>query len=123
MSKIQLIDLDTSSEEEEMGGMMILRKVMQGRLGWLSTVVEPDTKREMYVMEEVKDIQEVHEEDQVQGAHEDQLSHALTDTLEITEVTKNENIEASKEEKEVMRNLTQVEITKPVKDEYAEASG
>ena len=44
MSKIQLIDLDTSSEEEETGGVIILRRVMRGRLGWLSTVVEPDTK-------------------------------------------------------------------------------
>ena len=44
MSKIQLIDLGTSSDEEEMGGVMILRRVMRGQLGWLSTVVEPDTK-------------------------------------------------------------------------------
>ena len=123
MSKIQLIDLDMSSDEEEMGGIMILRRVMQGRLGRLSTMVEPDMKQEPEAMEGVTDVQEVHEEDQVQGAHEDQLSHALTDTLEITEVTKNENAEASKEEKEVLGNLTQVEITEPVKDVYAEASG
>ena len=123
MSKIQLIDLDTSSDEEETGGVMISRKVMRGQLGWLSTVVEPDMKQEPEAMEGVKDIQEVHEEDQVQGAHEDQLSHALMDTLEITEVTKNKNIEASKEEKEVMGNLTQVEIMEPVKDAYVEGSG
>ena len=101
---------------------MVSRRVMRGRLGWLSTVVEPDTKQEPEAMEGVTDIQEVHEEDQIQGAHENQLSHALTDTLEITEVTKNENAEASKEEKEVMRNFTQVEIMEPVKDVYVEAS-
>ena len=56
-------------------------------------------------MEQAKDVQECHEEDQVQGVHEDQLSHALADTLEITEVTKNKNAEASKEEEEVMGNL------------------
>ena len=122
MSKIQLIDLDMSSDEEEMGGMMILRRVMQGQLGWLSTVVEPDMKQEPEAMEGVTDVQEVHAEDQVQGAHEDQLSHALTDTLEITEVTKNKDAEAGKEEKEVMGNLGQVEITEPVKDAYTEAS-
>ena len=60
-------------------------------------------------MEEVKDIQEVHEEDQVQGRHE--------------EVTKNENVKGIKEEKEVMGNVDQVEITEPLKDEYEEASG
>ena len=123
MSKIQLIDLDMSSDEEEMGGIMISRKVMRGQLGWLSTVVEPDMKQETEVMEEGKDIQEVHEEDQIQGAHKDQLSPALAGTLEITEVTKNENIEASKEEKEMIGNLAQVEITEPVKDEYEGASG
>ena len=73
-------------------------------------------------MEGVKDIQEVHEEDQVQGVHEDQLSHALMDTLGITKVTKNENVEASEEEKEVIGNPAQVEIAKPVKDEYVEVS-
>ena len=109
MSKIQLIDLDMSSDEEEMDGMMISRRVMQGRLGWLSTVVEPDTKQEMEVMEGVKNIQEVHEENQVQGGHE--------------EVMKNENMEGIKEEKEVMENLDQVEITEPLKDEYKEVSG
>ena len=77
----------------------------------------------MKAIEGVKDIQEVHEEDQEQGAHGDQLSHALTDTLEITEVTKKENIKASKEEKEVMGNLLQVEITELLTDEYVEASG
>ena len=123
MSRIQLIDLDTSSEEEEMGSMMISRKVMQGRLGWLSTVVEPHMKQETEAMEGVKDIQEVHKEDQVQGAQEDQLSNALTDTLEITEVAKNKNIETNKEEKDVTENFTQTKITESVKDEYMEASG
>ena len=98
-----------SLEEEDMGGVMISRRIMRGRLGWLSTVVEPDTKREMEVMEEVKDIQEVHEEDQVQGRHE--------------EVTKNENVKGIKGEKEVMGNVDQVEIMEPLKDKYKEASG
>ena len=60
-------------------------------------------------MKEVKDIQQVHEEDQVQGRHE--------------EVTKSKNVKGIKEEKEVMGNVDQVEITEPLKDEYKEASG
>ena len=60
-------------------------------------MVEPHTKQETEAMEGVKDVQEVHEEDQVQGAQEDQLSHALMDTLKITEVAKNENVETNKE--------------------------
>ena len=66
-------------------------------------------KQEMEVMEGVKDIQEVYEEDQVWGGHE--------------EVTENEKVEGIKEEKEVMGNLAQVEITEPLKDKYEEASG
>ena len=105
-----------------MGGMMISRKVMRGRLGWLSTIVEPHTQQEMEATEGVKGIQEIHMEDQVQGAQEDQLSHTLTDTLEITEVAKNENIETNKQEKDVIGNFAQTKITESVKDKYVEAS-
>ena len=53
----------------------------------------------------------MHEENPVQGEHE--------------EIAKNKNVEekGKKEEKEVMGNLAQVKITKPSKDEYEEASG
>ena len=123
MSKIQLIDLDTSSDEEETGGMVISRKAMRGRLGWLSTIVEPDTKRQMDAMEGIENVQEMHKEDQVQGTHEDQLSHALMDALETTRITKNENVGKSKEEKEAMENPTQFENTETLKDDFAEAGG
>ena len=63
MSKIQLIDLDTSLDEEEMGSVVISRKVMRGRLGWLNTVVEPDTKQKMDAMKGMENVQEMHEED------------------------------------------------------------
>ena len=124
MNRIQLIDLDMSSEVEEMGGMMILRKVMRSRLGWLSTVVEPHMKQETETTEGVKDVQEVHEEEQVQATQEDQLSHALTftDTLEITEAVKNEYVETSKEQKDMVGNLAEIEVMESVKDEYVEAS-
>ena len=59
--------------------------------------------------------------DWVQGTHEDQWSHTLTDALETTGITKNENVGTSKEEKEVMENPTQVENTEPLKDDFAEA--
>ena len=119
MSKIQLIDLDMSSDEEEMGGMVISRKVMRGRLGWLSTVVEPDTKQETDAMERMENVQEMDKEDKVQCTHEDHWSHTLTDALETTGITKNENVGKSKEEKEAMENPAQVENTEPLKDDFA----
>ena len=88
-------------------------------------MVEPHMKQETKTMEMVKDIQEVHDEEQVQATQEGQLSHALTstDTLEITEVVKNEYIETSKEQKDVVENLTEIEVTESVKDKYLETSG
>ena len=67
--------------------------------------------------------EEMNEEDQVQGTHEDQLSHVLTDALKTTEITKNENVGTSKEEKDVMENPAQVENTEPLKDDFTEAGG
>ena len=123
ISKIQLIDLDTSLDEEETGSMVISRKVMRGRLGWLNTVVEPDMKQKMDAMKGMENVQEMHEEDQVQGTHEDQLNHVLTDALETTEITKNKNVGTSKEEKEAMENPPQVENMEPLKDDFTKAGG
>ena len=122
MNRIQLIDLDMSSEEEEMGGVIISRKVMQSRLGWLSTVIESHMKQETKTTQMVEDIQEVHKEEQVQATQEDQPSHALisTDTLEIMDVVKNEYIETSKQQKDMVENPTEIEVTESIKDEYVE---
>ena len=74
-------------------------------------------------MEGMENVQEMHEEDQVQGTHEDQWSRKLMDALETTRITKNENIGTSKEEKEVMENLPQVENTEPLNDAFTESGG
>ena len=57
-------------------------------------MVEPHMKQETETTERVTDVQEVHEEEQVQATQKDQLSHALTftDTLEIMEAVKNEYV-------------------------------
>ena len=124
MNRIQLIDLDTSSEEEEMGGMMILRKVMRSRLGWLSTAVEPHMKQEAETTEMVKDVVEVHEEEQIQATRKNQPSHALrsTNTLEITEAVKDEKEKINKEQKDMIGKPNELEITEAVKDEKEETS-
>ena len=77
----------TSSEEEETGGMVILRQGMRSRLEWLSTKVEPHMKQETETTEIVKEVEEVHKEAQIQATQEDQPSHVLTstDTLKVTE--------------------------------------
>ena len=104
MNRIQLVDLDILSEEEETGGVVILRQEMQSRLGWLSTEVEPHMKQETETMEIVKEVEEVHKEAQIQATQENQLSHALTstDTLEVTEVVRDEYVEISREQKDIV---------------------
>ena len=46
MNRIQLVDLDTLSDKEETGGMVISKHEMWSRLGWFSTKVEPQMKQE-----------------------------------------------------------------------------
>ena len=93
------MDLDTSSEEEETGGVVILKQEMRSRLGCLSTKVEPHMKQEIETTKIVKEVEEVQEKAQIQATQENQLSHALTstDTLEVMEVVKDECMEISKE--------------------------
>ena len=104
-----------------MGGVMISRKVMQSRLGWLSTIVEPHMKQEAEATEMVKDIAEVHKEEQIQATQKNQPSHALRsmDTLEVMEAVKEET---SKEQKDVIGKPIELEITEAVKDEKEETS-
>ena len=140
MNRIQLIDLDTSSEEEETGGMMISRKEMQSRLGWLSTEVEPHMKQETETMEIAKEVEEVHKEAQIQAAQEDQPSHTLTSTKvephmkqetetmemvkDVEKVHEEEQIQATQED-QLSHALTftdTLEVREAVKDEYVETS-
>ena len=100
MNKIQLIDLDTLSEEET-GGIVISRQEMRSRLGWLSTEVEPQLKQEL---ETTEIVEEAHKEAQTQATQEHQPSHALasTDTLEAADIVKGEYVEENKEQKDVV---------------------
>ena len=63
MNKLRLIDLDTSSEDEEIGGVMVSRKMIRDRLGWLSTVGEPKTEQETKAVMEIEVVQEKHDEE------------------------------------------------------------
>ena len=58
MNRIQFVDLDTSSDEEETGGVVILKHEMQSRLGWFSTKVVPQMKQEAGRTDRIKDVKE-----------------------------------------------------------------
>ena len=101
MNKLRLIDLDTSSEDEEMGGFMVSRRMIRSSLGWLSTVSEPQTEQEPKTAMETKVVQEKHNGDRVQNK-DDQQNQELTEPSDVTRSTEKENIEKGKgEEKHV----------------------
>ena len=104
MNRIQLVDLDTSSEEVT-GGVVILRQEMQSRLGWLNTKGETHLKQEMETMEIVKEVDEIPEEAQTQATQEHQPSHTLasTDTLKAMDILKDECEKESREQKKCCR--------------------
>ena len=120
MNKLQLIDLDTSSEDEEMGGVMVSRKMTRSRLGWLSTVAEPQTEQKNKAAMEIEVVQEKHDEDRVQDKDNDQQNQELTEPPEVTRSTEKENVEKGKGEKNVPGILAHVKVTEVSKDEKEE---
>ena len=95
MSRIQFIDLDTSSEDEDTGGVVISKHEMQSRLGWLSTKVVPQVKQEAETMDTIKD-----EAVQIQNTQESQPGDILesVDTLEVVKEVEDDCGETNKEQ-------------------------
>ena len=120
MNKLQLIDLDTSSEDEEMGGVMVSQKMIRSRLGWLSTVAEPQMEQKTKAAMEIEVVQEKHDEDRVQDKDDDQQSQELTEPPEVTRSTEKENIEKGKGEQNVPGILAHVKVTEVAKDKKEE---
>ena len=56
MSRIQFVDLDTSSNEEETGSVIISKHEMQTRLGWCNPIGVPQVKQEIERTEMAKDV-------------------------------------------------------------------
>ena len=56
MSRIQFVDLDTSSSEEETGSVIISEHEMQTRLGWCNLIGIPQVKQELKKTDTAKDI-------------------------------------------------------------------
>ena len=120
MNKLQLIDLDTSSEDEEMGGVMVSQKMIQNRLGWLSTVAEPQMEQKTKAAMEIEVVQEKHNEDQVQDKHDNQQNQELTEPPEVTRSTEKENIEKGEGEKNMPEILAHVKVMEVAKNEKEE---
>ena len=119
MTKLWLIDLDTSSEDEEMGGVMVSRRMIRSRLGWLNTVAEPQTEQKTKAAMEIEVVQEKHDEDQVQD-EDDQQIQELTEPPEVTRSNEKKNVEKDKGEKNMSGILVHVDVMEIAKDEKEE---
>ena len=95
MSRIQIVDLDTSSEDEETGGVIISKHEMWSRVGWLSSKVILQVKQEAERMETIED-----EAVWIQNTQEGQPDDVLTtiDTLEVMEGVEDDRSEMNKEQ-------------------------
>ena len=94
--------------------------MIQSRLGWLSTVTEPQTEQKTKAAMEVEVVQEKNNEDQVQDKDDDQQNQELTEPPEVTRPTEKENVEKGEGEKNVPGILAYVKVTEVAKDEKEE---
>ena len=115
MSRIQLVDLDTLSEDEETGGLVIFKHEMWSRLGWLSTKVVPQVKQEAERMDTMED-----EVMRIQNTQEGQPGDVLAsvDTIEVMEGIKEDCGETNKEQENVKEQVYHIDnkedsLTKP----------
>ena len=121
MNKFQLIDLDTSSEDEEiMGGVMVSQKMIQSRLGWLSTVAEPQMEQKTKAAMGIEVVQEKHDEDRLLDKQDDQQNQEFRDPPEVTRSTEKENMEKGEGEKNMPGILAHIKVTEVAKNEKEE---
>ena len=127
MNRIQLVDLDMSSDEEDTGGMVISKHEMQSRLEWCNTRVEPQMKQETEPTDTIEEVEKIHEIVRIQDTQENQLGDALTsiDTLEVTDTVKDDYEEINKEQKNIVEKqeieqLTTIEVARHIETTEAE---
>ena len=116
MSRIQFVDLDTSSDEEETGGVIILKHEMWTRLGRLNSREVPKVKQELERSDAVEDVKKTREAVQIQnqppqsaqeGQPEDELESV--DTHQVTEGINDDGSETSKEQENIKEKICHIE--------------
>ena len=64
MSRIQFVDLDMSSDEEETGSVLILKHKMWTRLGWCNPIRVPQVKQGLMKTDAAEDVTKGQTQDQ-----------------------------------------------------------
>ena len=86
-------------------GVMVSRRMIRSRLGWLNTVAEPQTEQKTKAAMEIEVDQEKHDEYQVQDKDDNQQNQELTEPPEVTRSTEKENVEKGRERKMCQESL------------------
>ena len=125
MSRIQFLDLDMLSEDEETGGVIISKHEVWTRLRWFNLKELPQVKQELEKTDAVEDVMEtnkaVHIQSQLpQSTQEGQLEDELAsvDTHEMMEGINDDDDETDKEQKIIKEESYHIEnkeesLTKP----------
>ena len=95
MHRIQIVDLDTSSEDEKTGGVVISKHEMWSRFGWLSSKVVPQLKQEVERMDTIKD--EAVQMQKTQGSEQGDILESVN-TLEVMEKVEGDCSKMNKEQ-------------------------
>ena len=111
MNRIQLVDLDTSSDEGETGGVVISKHKMWSRLGWFTTKVVPQMKQKAERTDTIGDVEKIHEVVWIQGTQESQPGNILAplDALEVMEEIKDDCGEMNKEQENIKEKIYHID--------------
>ena len=113
---IQFIDLDMSSDEEDTGGVIILKHEMQTRLGWFNSREVLQVKQQLQGTDAVKDVKKTHEAVQIQsqppqstqeGQPEDELVSVATH--EMMEGINDDSGETDKKQENIKEKIYHIE--------------
>ena len=100
-----------------MGGVMVSRRMIQSRLGWLNTVSEPQTEQKTKTAMETEVVREKHDENRVQDKDANIQNQELTEPSDITRSTEKENIEKGKGDENVSGILAYIEVMEIAKEQ------
>ena len=84
--------------------------MIRSRLGWLSTVSEPQTEQKTKTAMETEVVREKHDENCVQDKDDDNQNQELTEPSDVTRSTEKESVEIVEGDENVSGILAHIEV-------------
>ena len=96
---------------------MVSQRMIRSRLGWLSTVSEPQTEQKTKTTMGTEVVQEKPDEDRVQDKDDNQQNQELTEPPDVTRSTEKEGVEKGEGEENVSGILTHIDVMEIAKEQ------